>query len=167
MNNTVNTQNVVAKKGAEYRQEFMAKFNQYLATQPPVVRGLHLVLKGLAMLCFALTIILGIVALYYTILWAATGSFSSLGKATYLPLAWVNFGLSCSFLVFPWGLDAMLMRAFPTGAFLPIAYGKYDKPVKFMTGLGAFFAGLGIMCAGAPGASHIFNLASQAIHNLF
>jgi hypothetical protein len=48
-----------------------------------------------------------------------------------------------------------------------LAYGKYGKPVKFITGAGVFFAGLGIMCAGAPGAAHIFNLASQAIQNLF
>ena len=167
MNSTASLQNAVSKSGAEYRAQFLAKFNQYLATQHSIVRGLHLVLKGLAMICFVLPLILGVVAMYYTILWALTGSFTSLGAATYLPLAWVNFGLSCSFMVFPWGLDAMLMRAFPTDAFLMIAYGKTNKPVKFMTGLGAFFAGFGIMCAGAPGAVHIIDLASQAIQKLF
>ena len=101
---------------------------------------------------------------YYTILWAATGSFSSLGKATYLPDAWVNFGLSMSFLVFPWGLDAMLLRAFPPDT--TVAWRKPQKPVNFFTGLGAFFAGFGVMCAGAPGAARMIALASEAIQKL-
>jgi hypothetical protein len=153
MNNSASIQNVVSKKGSEYRKEFLAKFDQYLAVQHPIVRGLHVALKVLAMICFILVFVFIGIAIYYTILWALTGSFSSLGKATYLPTAWVNFGLSCSLMVFPWGLDSMLMRAFQTDAFLPAAYGNAGKPIKFMTGLGAFFAGFGIMCAGAPGVA--------------
>lgn len=167
MKSTVSLQGGVSERGTEYRGQFLALFNQYLETQHPVVRGLHLVLKGLAMICFALPFIFGVIALYYTIVWAATGSFSSLGEATYLPTAWVNFGLSMSFLVFPWGLDAMLMRAFPTGAFLQYAYGQVRKPIRFTTGLGAFFAGLGIMCAGAPGAAYIPGVIWKFIQNLF
>ena len=124
-------------------------------------------LKGLALFCFALPIIFGIAGLYYTYLWATTGSFSSLGEATYLPDAWVNFGLSMSFLVLPWGLDAMLLRAFPTDAIFLIAYGQVRKPINFRTGVGAFFAGFGIMCTGAPGAARMIDLASQAIQKLF
>jgi len=170
MNNTTNIQNDVSKKGTGYREQFLAKFNQYLATQHPIVRGLHWVLKALAVICFILPFIFAGIAIYYTILWAVTGSFSSLGQATSLPIAWVNFGLSCSLMVFPWGLDAMLMRAFPTDAFLPYAYGRaygQVKPIKFMTGLGAFFAGLGIMCAGAPGAATIPSVIWQFIQSLF
>lgn len=167
MKSTASLQGAGSTKGTEYREQFLAQFNQYLATQHPIVRGLHLVLKGLAMICFVLPFIFGVIALYYTFVWATTGNFSSLGEATYLPLAWVNFGLSCSFMVFPWGLDAMLMRAFPTGAFLPYAYGQVRKPIKFMTGLGAFFAGFGIMCAGAPGAATIPDVIRQFIQNLF
>ena len=170
MNSTTGLQDVGSKKGAGYRQQFLAQFNQYLVTQHPIVRALHLVLKVLAVICFALPFIFFAIAIYYTILWAVTGSFSSLGQATYLPLAWVNFGLSCSFMVFPWGLDAMLMRAFPTDAFLPYAYGRaygQVKPIRFMTGLGAFFAGFGIMCAGAPGAATIPGVIWQFIQSLF
>jgi len=167
MKNTASLQGAVPAKGTEYRNEFLAQFQGYLATQPPIVRGLHIVLKVLAMICFALPIIFFVIAIYYTILWATTGSFTSLGQATSLPLAWVNFGLSCSFMVFPWGLDAMLMRAFPTDAFLVYAYGKVQKPVRFMTGLGAFFAGFGIMCAGAPGAAAIPAAIWQFIQGLF
>jgi hypothetical protein len=166
MTDTASLQGTVPEKGKGYREQFLAQFNQYLATQHPIVRGLHVVLKGLAMLCFALPFVFFAIALYYTFVWATTGSFSSLGEAVYLPIAWVNFGLSMSFLVFPWGLDAMLMRAFPTGAFLIYAYGTVRKPIKFTTGLGAFFAGFGIMCAGAPGAVRMFNLASEALQNL-
>jgi hypothetical protein len=166
MNSTASTQKVVSKKGSEYRKEFLAKFNQYLATQYPIVRGLHLVLKILAMICFALPFIFFAIAIYYTILWATTGSFSSLGQATNLPIAWVNFGLSCSLMVLPWGLDSMLMRAFQTDAYLPYAYGNAGRPIKFMTGLGAFFAGLGIMCAGAPGAAIIPGVIWQFIQSL-
>lgn len=167
MRSTASLQGAVSEKGTEYREQFLAQFDQYLATQHPIVRGLHLVLKGLAIICFALPFIFGAVALYYTFLWATTGSFSSLGQATYLPIAWVNFGLSCSFLVFPWGLDAMLMRAFPTDAFLVYAYGQVAKPIRFMTGLGAFLAGFGIMCAGAPGAATIPAAIWQFILGLF
>ena len=75
--------------------------------------------------------------------------------------------MSCSFLVFPWGLDAMLLRAFPTGAFLTYAYGQFRKPINFTTGLGTFFAGFGVMCAGAPGAVYITDVIRQFIQNLF
>jgi hypothetical protein len=166
MNSTTSVKNV-ASKGSEYRKEFLAKFNQYLATQHPIVRGLHVVLKILAIICFALPFIFFAIAIYYTILWATTGSFTSLGQATYLPTAWVNFGLSCSLIVFPWGLDSMLLRAFQTDAFLPVAYGNARKPVKFMTGWPVFFAGLGIMCAGAPGAATIPSVIWQFIQSLF
>ena len=167
MKSAASLQGAVPEKGTEYREQFLAQFNQYLATQHPVVRCLHLMLKGLAIICFALPFIFGVIALYYTFVWATTGSFSSLGEAVYLPTAWVNFGLSCSFLVFPWGLDSMLMRAFPTGAFLPYAYGLVRKPIRFRTGRGAFFAGFGIMCAGAPGAVYITGVIWQFIQNLF
>ena len=167
MNSTASIQNVASKKGSEYRKEFLAKFNQYLATQHPIVRGLHWVLKALAVLCFILPFIFFGIAIYYTILWALTGSFSSLGQATYLPIAWVNFGLSCSLMVFPWGLDSMLMRAFNTDAFLPVAYGNVRKPVKFITGWPVFFAGLGIMCAGAPGAAVVIPVIWKFIQGLF
>jgi hypothetical protein len=166
MNSTTSIQNV-ASKGSEYRKEFLAKFNQYLATQHPIVRGLHVVLKILAIICFALPFIFFAIAIYYTILWATTGSFTSLGQATYLPIAWVNFGLSCSLMVFPWGLDSMLLRAFQTDAFLPVAYGNARKPIKFMTGWPVFFAGLGIMCAGGPGAATIPGVIWQFIQSLF
>jgi hypothetical protein len=167
MKSTASLHGAALKKGTEYREQFMAQFNQYLATQHPIIRGLHLVLKVLAVICFALPFIFGAIALYNTYLWATTGSFSSLGQATNLPIAWVNFGLSCSLMVFPWGLDSMLLRAFHTDAFLPYAYGNARKPIKFMTGWSIFFAGLGIMCAGAPGAATIPGVIWQFIQNLF
>jgi hypothetical protein len=166
MKSTASLQGVVSK-GTEYRQEFLEQFNQYLAKQHPVVRALHLVLKGLAVICFALPFIFMAIALYYTFQWATTGSLTSLGQATYLPTAWVNFGLSCSLMVFPWGLDSMLLRAFHTDAFLPYVYGTIRKPIKFMTGAQVFFAGLGVMCAGAPGAAYISGIIWQFIQSLF
>ena len=161
MKSTASLQGVVPTKGTEYRAEFLAKFNEYLATQHPIVRGLHLVLKGLAMICFFLPIIFFGIAAYHTILWATGGSAASIG------LAWAQFGFSCSFIVFFWGLDAMLLRAFPTGAFLIYAYGTVQKPIRFTTGLGAFFAGFGIMCAGAPGAATIPAAIWQFVQSLF
>jgi hypothetical protein len=167
MNSTASIEKSVSQKGAGYREQFRAQFNQYLATQPAIVRGLHVVMKILAVICFALPFIFGAIALYYTVLWTLTGNFTSLGRATNLPIAWVNFGLSCSLMVLPWGLDAMLMRAFQTDAFLPYAYGNVRKPVKFMTGLGAFFAGFGTMCAGAPGAAVVLPVIWKFILGLF
>jgi hypothetical protein len=124
------------------------------------------VLQGLSLLCLANAAIWFGVALYQTILWATTGSSTSLGAATYLPNAWVSFGLSMSLLVFPWGLDSMLMRAFPAVIF-PVAWYRSNRPIPFMTGWGAFFAGFGITCAGAPGAAYFIGLASQALQKLF
>ncbi len=161
MKSTTSLQGAVPTKGTEYREQFLAQFNQHLATQHPIVRGLHLLLKGLTMICFALPFIFGVIAFYQTIVWATTGNVSSLG------IAWANFGFSCSFMVFFWGLDAMLMRAFPTGAFLVYAYGQVRKPIRFTAGLGAFFAGFGIMCAGAPGAAIIPTVIWQFIQSLF
>lgn len=161
MKSTASMRGVAPQKGTEYRDQFRAQFDQYLATQHPIVRGLHLVLTGLAMVCFALPFIFGIIAMYQTVIWVTTGSVASLG------VAWANFGLGCSFMVFFWGLDAMLMRAFPTGAFLVYAYGQVAKPIRFTTGLGAFFAGFGIMCAGAPGAATIPATIWQFIQSLF
>jgi hypothetical protein len=166
MKSTAGIQNDASKQELEYKEQFQAQVNQYLEKQHPVVRGLHRVLQGLFLLCLALSVICFCVALYHTFLWATTGSFTSLGKATYLPNAWVNFGLSMSLLVFPLGLDSMLLRAFPAVIF-PVAWYRSNKPLPFITGLGAFFAGFGITCAGAPGAAHFIGLASQALQKLF
>jgi hypothetical protein len=136
-----------------------------MAKQHPVIRGLHRVLQGLSLFCIVLASTFFFIALYYTSLWVRTGSFTSLGDAINLPIAWVNYGLSMSLLVFPWGLDAMLMRAFPAVIF-PVAWYRSNKPIQFKTGIGAFFAGFGIMCAGAPGAAHFYGLASQVLQKL-
>jgi len=146
--------------------QIRARFSEYLAKQLPIVRGLHIVLQGLALFCAGLAVVCFFVALYYTGLWAATGSFTSLGKATNLPIAWVSYGLSMSLLVFPWGLDSMLMRVFPAIIF-PAAWYSSPKPIQYKTGIGAFFAGFGIMCAGAPGAAYFITLASQALQKIF
>jgi len=143
----------------DYLAQHQAQFDAYLAKQPGIVRGLHYALLVFALLCIVLAVILFFAALYATFVWATTGDLSNLG------VAWVNFGLSMSFVVFPWGLDAMLLRAFPT---LPMVRGwfKPTKPINFFTGFGAFWAGFGIMCAGAPGAARMFELARQAIQSL-
>jgi len=160
MKSTSSVQSVVSTEEQGYREQFKAQFRAYLEKQPGIVRGLHRVLRVAALCCYAVPAIFLAAALYTTILWATTGSFTSLGQATYLPDAWVNFGLSMSFLVFPWGLDVMLLRAFPT-EILP-DWRKPKNPINFITGVGAFFAGLGITCAGAPGAARMIELASQA-----
>jgi hypothetical protein len=56
----------------------------------------------------------------------------------------------------------MLLRIFPAIVF-PIASYRSNRPLTYITGIGAFFAGLGITCAGAPGAAHIIGLTLQAI----
>ena len=143
----------------EYLTQYREKFNQYMEKQPGIIRILHDVMKVFALLCMVLVIIMFVFAIYHTIRWAATGDVSRLGEV------WANYGLSMSFLVFPWGLDSMLLRAFP--AFPYLRTYKPRRPINFFTGLGAFFAGFGITCAGAPGAVRMFELASQAIQKLF
>jgi len=59
----------------------------------------------------------------------------------------------------------MVMRVFPAIIF-PAAWYRSRKPIQFKTGIGAFFGGFGIMCAGAPGAAYYVGLASQAIQKL-
>ena len=142
----------------DYLALYRAQYDAYFQKQPGIVRFLHWVLIAFAVFCAVLACIMFVVALYYTFVWATTGDLTNLG------IAWVNYGLSMSFLVFPWGLDAMLLRAFPSVPM--VSWYKPKKPIHFFTGLGAFFAGLGIMCAGAPGAARMFELASQAIQNL-
>jgi hypothetical protein len=60
----------------------------------------------------------------------------------------------------------MLTRIFPSAIF-PASLYRSTKPIPFNTGLRYIWAGFGIACAGAPGAVHIFNLASLAIQKLF
>ena len=159
MKSTAHVQGLLSPEKLGYKEQFQAQFGAYLENQYPILRGLHWLLQVLAFLCLALAVIMFVVALYHTFIWAFTG------EATLLDDAWVNFGLSMSFLVFPWGLDSMLLRVFPAIIF-PIAWYNSSKPTRYITGIGAFFAGLGIMCAGAPGAVYFFGLASQAIQRL-
>jgi len=160
MEGTANVQSTISTE--QHNEQFKAQLSAYLAKQHPIIRGLHWVLQGVALVCMVLAVCFFFAAMYQTILWAATGSFTSLGQAIRLPDAWVNFGLSMSFLVFPWGLDSMLLRVFPAMVF-PIAAYRSNRPLNYFTGIRAFIAGFGIMCAGAPGASHIIGLALQAI----
>jgi hypothetical protein len=166
MNTAAGIQDAISKRDLGYKEQYRTKVSRYVAEQHPIVRGLHRVLQSLSWLLLANAAICFGVAMYYTFLWAMTGSFTSLGAATYLPNAWVNYGLSMSLIVFPWGLDAMLMRAFPAVIF-PLAWYRSNRPIPFNTGLGAFFAGFGITCAGAPGAAYFIGLASQAMQKLF
>jgi hypothetical protein len=160
MKSIASNQNAITEKELEYNKQFQARFSEYLEKQHPIVRGLHQALQVLALFCIPLAGAMLVVALYYTFVWAFTG------EAALLDDAWVNFGLSMSFLVFPWGLDSMLMRVFPAIIF-PASWYRSNKPVQFNTGMGAFFAGFGITCAGAPGAVHMISLASQALQRLF
>ena len=160
MEGTANVQSTISTE--QHNEQFKAQLSAYLAKQNPIIRGLHWVLQGVALVCMVLAVCFFFAAMYQTILWAATGSFTSLGQAIRLPDAWVNFGLSMSFLVFPWGLDSMLLRVFPAMVF-PIAAYRSNRPLNYFTGIRAFIAGFGIMCAGAPGASHIIGLALQTI----
>ncbi len=166
MKSTTSLQNVVSVNEPENNEAFRARFSEYQGKQHPIIRGLHYVLMGLSIACLVLSLVCYVVALYYTYLWATTGSFTSLGQATNLPIAWVTAGLSLSLMVFPWGLDSMLMRVFPAVNF-PLKWYRSNRTIQFKTGLRAFFAGFGIMCAGAPGAVYFFGLASQALQKLF
>ena len=159
MKSTASIQDAALLREQEYKEQFQARFGQYLEKQHPIIRGLHRMLQVLAVLCIALAGIMFVVALYYTFVWAFTG------EATLLDDSWVNYGLSMSLMVFPWGLDSMLMRVFPAIIF-PAAWYRSRKPIQFKTGIGAFFGGFGIMCAGAPGAAYYVGLASQAIQKL-
>jgi hypothetical protein len=160
MEGTATVQRTISTK--QHNDQVKAQLSAYLAKQHPIIRGLHMLLQGVALVCMGLAVCFFFAAMYQTVLWAATGSFSSLGQATRLPDAWVNFGLSMSFLVFPWGLDSMLLRVFPALVF-PIAAHHSNRPLNYIIGIGAFFAGFGITCAGAPGAARIIGLALQAI----
>ena len=159
MTNSANIQDNTAGNDTEKGKQSLEQFSSYLQKQHPIVRGLHVVLQIFAYLCMILAFVMFVVAIYYTFVWAFTG------ETTQLDDAWIRFGLSMSFLVFPWGLDSMLMRVFPAIIFPPAWY-RSTRPIRYNTGVGAFFAGFGIMCAGAPGAAYYFGLISQAVQNL-
>jgi hypothetical protein len=160
MNSTASLQNTTSTLEQRYRDQYRAKVKEYMTNQPAIVRGLHYALQVVFMLAIVLAAIFFVVALYYTFVWMFTGALTKLDDA------WIDYGLSMSFLAFPLGLDSMLTRVFPSTVF-PAAYYRSAKPIPFMTGISAFIAGFGIACAGAPGAVHMFDLASQAIQNLF
>lgn len=141
----------------DYKQEFLAEFNEYLDSQPGIVRVLHKVLKGFAVITFVVAGFFFIVGLYWTFIWITTGAVDQIG------VAWANYGLSMSFLVFPWGLDIMLLRAWPTD----LQPNSYTGPVKFRTGPLQILAGFGITAAGGPGAARMIELASQALQKIF
>jgi hypothetical protein len=160
MNNTVSAQNIVSGNEQEYKEQYQTKVEHYMENQPAIVRGLHYVLQGLFVIAGVIAAIMFIVALYYTFVWIFTGSLIKLDDA------WIDYGLSMSFLAFPLGLDSMLTRIFPSAIF-PASLYRSSKPIPFMIGIRAFIAGFGIMCAGAPGAVHMYELASLALQNLF
>jgi hypothetical protein len=160
MNSTASLQNTTAIKEQSNKDQYQAKVSQYMARQPGIVCSLHYVLQGLHLIAIVLATIFFLVALYYTFVWISTGALTKLDDA------WIDFGLSMSFLAFPLGLDSMLTRIFPSAIF-PASLYRSTKPIPFMTGIGSIFAGFGIMCAGAPGAVHMYELASQAFQNLF
>lgn len=134
--------------------EFHARYNEYFVKKPAIVRGLHHILSVISICLVVLaTIALG-VALYYTMVWATSGNH------TLLDDAWVGFGMACSLMVFPWGLDSMLMGWFPAVIF-PANW--YRSPLNFKTGAKYIFAGFGILCAGAPGFVYYWGLLSDAL----
>lgn len=159
MNSTASFQNTTSIKEQSNKAQYQAKVSQYMAGQPGIVRVLHSVLQVVFVIALALAVIFFVVALYYTLVWIFTGALTKLDDA------WIDYGLSMSFLAFPLGLDSMLTRIFPSIIF-PVSLYRSTKPIAFMTGLGAFFAGFGIMCAGSPGAIHMYDLATQALQNL-
>jgi hypothetical protein len=160
MNITASNQNIVSVKEQGFKEQYQTKVSEYMAKQPSIVRGLHYVLQGLFLICLAIACIMFVVALYYTFVWVFTGALTKLDNA------WIDYGLSMSFLAFPLGLDTMLTRIFPSVIF-PVSLYRSNRLLPFNTGIGYIVGGLGIVCAGAPGAVHIFNLASLAIQKLF
>jgi hypothetical protein len=160
MNITASNQNAVSVKEQGYTEQFQVKVSAYMAKQPSIVRVLHYVLQGLFLICLVIACIMFVVALYYTFVWVFTGALTKLDDG------WIDYGLSMSFLAFPLGLDTMLTRIFPSVIF-PASLYRSNRPIPFSTGIGYIVGGLGIVCAGAPGAVHTFNLASLAIQKLF
>lgn len=156
MKSSLTLQSTVSAKDLD----FQAKYDEYFGKQPALVRSLHHVLSAISICLIGLGAITFLIALYYTLLWAFTGT------TTLLDDAWVSFGMACSLMVFPWGLDSMLMRWFPAVIF-PASWYRSSRPINFKTGTGYIFAGFGVMCAGAPGFVYYFGLLSDALQKLF
>ena len=140
--------------------EFEARYDEYFTTKPAIVRGLHYVLSAFAILFVLLAVITFGIAIYYTLVWAFSGTY------TLLDDAWVAFGMACSLMVFPGGLDSMLMLWFPAVIF-PARWYRSSKPINFKTGWKYIFAGFGIMCAGAPGFVYYYGLLAETLSKVF
>ena len=134
------------------------QFEAHLASQPTIIRALHTFLKGFQIACIALAGIFWIVAIIITIRWAVTGVVGNLAEA------WVNYGLAMSLIVFPMGLDVMLLRANPTDIYSLDSSLNVKKDLH--TGVKAFFMGFGITFGGLPGFVYIGGLLLEFIAGL-
>lgn len=140
--NAINIQTAPTKN--EDKVQLKQQIADYLAAQSDSKQKFHIWMKVLEVAGAALIAIAFILALYVSINWRAV-------DPTIIPVAWFLFIASATPLMILFGIEAIVLQAFPSAA-MP------GKTQKFVSGSKAIWYGAGLILAG---------LASAAFWGLF
>ena len=129
MNPTASVQNFGTNPTA--REQLKAQLEQYLAQQPESTLAAHQWMKRLEAAGAGIVVAVFVVALYVSIMWKSVNPLM-------IPVAWFAFAASVAPALIFYGLDAIILRAFPTTV-VP------GKSPRFVTGNIAVWIGLGFI----------------------
>jgi hypothetical protein len=129
MNQTASIQQLGTKN--EAREQLKLQIAQHLAQQPESTQAAHKWMMRLEAAWAGLVVAEFIVAMYLSIAWESV-------PPTMIAVAWFIFAASGALSSLFLGLDAIILRAFPTVVWP-------GKPSKFVTGNGAVWIGLGFV----------------------
>jgi hypothetical protein len=129
---TTNVQKPVTNK--EARENLKSQLNEYLAQQPESIRSAHRWMKGMEVAGVVLIAAAFILAMVLSIAWKSI-------NPLVIPIAWLSFAACMGLLMMLFGLEAVILRAFPPLLWL-------GKPPKFVTGSDALWRGWAYILGG-------------------
>jgi hypothetical protein len=136
------------------------QYDQYVETQPALVRAVHSLLIALRAIALILNLFFLVLGIVVTIRLAGQGS-SLIGEV------WASYGLSFSFLVFAPGLDGLILRAWPVPMFVTDFFTDDEarrKEVK--TGWSGIWRALLVLWGGSPGAVYMVMFFTDVLPRL-
>ena len=129
MNQTANIQKAGTDK--EAREHFKRQLADYFAQQPESTQSAHRWMHRLEAVAAGITVAVFVAALYLSILWKSI-------NPLWIPVAWFAFAATAAPHLILAGLDAIILRAFPTS-------GTLRNVSKLITGGGAVWIGAGFI----------------------
>ena len=129
MNQTANIQKVGSEK--EAREQFKRQLADYFAQQPESTRSAHRWMNCLEGGAAGISVAAFVAALYLSIIWKSI-------NPLWIPVAWFAFAATAAPHLILAGLDAIILRAFPTS-------GTLCNLTKLITGSGAIWIGVGLI----------------------